>query len=74
MYRHGEIVGTKWRRPDCHKDRHPKRSSGATSRNEEDRWQEYVYIALKVLPGPEGRRLLAIGGVPGQALDAGSTL
>ena len=28
----------------------------------------------KVLPGPEGMRLLAIGGVPGQAFDAGSTL
>jgi hypothetical protein len=28
----------------------------------------------KVLPGPDGIRLLAIGGVPGQAFDPGSTL
>ena len=28
----------------------------------------------KLLPGPDGIRLLAIGGVPGQAYDPGSTL
>jgi len=28
----------------------------------------------KVLPGQEGMRLLAIGGVPGQAFDPASTL
>jgi hypothetical protein len=28
----------------------------------------------KVLPGPDGMRLLAIGGVPGKPFDPGSTL
>jgi len=31
-------------------------------------------VKRKVTPGPDGLRLLALGGVPGQAYDAGGTL
>jgi mannose-6-phosphate isomerase-like protein (cupin superfamily) len=31
-------------------------------------------VTRKVLPGPEGLRLLAIGGVPGEAYDSGDSL
>ena len=32
------------------------------------------YVCLKVRPGPDGLRLLAIGGTPGQAYETGGTL
>ena len=31
-------------------------------------------MSIKILPGPDGIRLLAIGGVPGQAYDPRSTV